>query len=161
MKRTDFAMPIIVIAALLFGMLFPRSEGWVINPDKCIGCGNCAEACVLPKSAALAVIDPNKIENIELHPAMFKSTKPGASTGIENRICPTDAIVRTQQNDSTWNYSIDETRCIGCGACTIRSKKKGSGAFSLKITDRCVSCNECSIAITCPTGAITRRGGRK
>lgn len=158
-SKNKIIIPIILITALIIGTLLPQdSPAWVIDPAKCVGCGTCAEACVRPESAVKAEIDYSLLESVELDPAVFKKTKPGSSTSLENRICPTDAIKREKENDSTWIYSIDSKKCIGCGACAIRSKRKGSGAFKLKITDKCLSCNECSIAIDCPAGAIKRAG---
>ncbi len=111
-KRSSFIIPFIMAVALIVGVYTPRdSQGWIINPSKCIGCGKCAESCVRPESAVKAQIDYSKLQNREYHPSMFKSTAPGSSTGIENRICPADAIIRTQINDSTWTYSINESKC--------------------------------------------------
>ncbi len=158
MKKSSI-IPLVMIVTLVVGFFLPRdSQGWVINPSKCIGCGKCAESCVRPESAVKAQIDYSKLENREFHPAMFKKTKPGSSTGIENRICPSDAIIRTQIDDSTWSYSIDEKLCIGCGKCSIRSRLKGTGAFTIDMGKDCNKCNECSIAVECPVGAISRVG---
>lgn len=162
MLKNSLIIPLILIIAVAAGLLIPQdAPGWVIDPAKCISCGKCAESCVRPESAVKAVIDYSKIENVEFHPAVFRKTRPGSDTTLDNRVCPTDAIKRELLNDSTWNYSINSDKCIGCGACAIRSKRKGSGAFSLKITDKCLSCNECAIAVQCPAEAISRVGAKR
>lgn len=162
MLKNRVFIPLILLAAVMAGLLIPaESPGWVIDPAKCISCGRCAESCVRPESAVKAVINYSQIGNVEYSPAMFRKTSPGSSTALDNRVCPTDAITREVVDDSTWQYSISEADCIGCGACAIRSKKKGSGAFSLLITDKCLSCNECAIAIECPVGAISRAGEKR
>jgi electron transport complex protein RnfB len=160
-KKSNLVIVLLFLGVLFTGILLPStSSSWIIDADKCNSCGKCAEFCVKPVSAVKAEINYKKLPSLELHPSMFKSTKSGATTARENRICPTDAIKREQLSDSSWNYQIKDELCIGCGACAIRSKKKAKGAFALHITESCLDCNECSIAIVCPTGAISRRSKR-
>ena len=52
---------------------------------------------------------------------------------------------------------IDEARCIGCAKCVEGCSRFGNGSLFLQIRhDRCVHCNECAIARTCPGDAFRR-----
>jgi len=158
--KSNTGLVAIIVVALVIGFVLPSSSpDLVIDPEACIGCGICAESCVRPESAVKAQIDQSKLERIEFNPAMFRKVKGTPSSGAENLVCPTNAIVRTKVNDTTWNYAIESAKCIGCGGCTVRSKMKGDGAFTLNVTDDCFSCNECAIEVKCPTGAISHRKG--
>jgi electron transport complex protein RnfB len=78
-------------------------------------------------------------------------------TAAENRLCPTDAITRTFVEDPFYEYTIVEERCVGCGKCVKGCRSFGNGSLFLQVRhDRCVNCNECSIARACPAGAYRR-----
>ncbi len=75
----------------------------------------------------------------------------------ENQLCPTGAIERRFVEDPYYQYSIDEPLCIGCGKCVEGCEAFGNGSLFLQIRhDRCVNCNQCSIAAACPSDAFVR-----
>jgi electron transport complex protein RnfB len=79
------------------------------------------------------------------------------NTGAENCLCPTAAIKRTFVEDPYYEYSIDEKLCIGCAKCVEGCNRFGNGSLFLQVRhDRCVNCNECSIAQVCPGDAFRR-----
>ena len=50
-----------------------------------------------------------------------------------------------------------EALCDGCGKCVNGCKDFGNGSLYLQIDQNlCVNCNECSIARSCPSDAISR-----
>src|SRR6185436_15728344 len=78
--------------------------------------------------------------------------------GAENQLCPTAAIKRTYVEDPYYEYTIDEQLCIGCAKCVEGCNRFGNGSLFLQIRhDRCVNCNECSIARVCPGDAFRRQ----
>ena len=137
-------------------LLTNKVGGWHIENSACIGCGGCATDCVLPQSAVTAQIDQTVCIGKADCPAYFKGGK--IKEGRENQNCPTGAFIRTANNDGTYTYSIDASKCIGCGKCTYLCQKKGEGALTLLIdSDKCVDCHECQIGKQCPTEAISRQ----
>ena len=83
-------------------------------------------------------------------------------TGAENQLCPTGAIARKfieeKSGERFFEYTIDESLCIACGKC-VEGCKMMNGSLYLQVRhDRCMNCNECSIAIACPAHAFRRVG---
>ncbi len=79
------------------------------------------------------------------------------NTGAENQHCPTGAIKRAFVEDPYYEYTIDEELCIGCAVCVKGCAAFGNGSLFLQVRhDRCLNCNECSIAKGCPSQAYTR-----
>jgi electron transport complex protein RnfB len=81
-------------------------------------------------------------------------------TAAENQMCPTGAIRRNFVEDKFgqrfYEYTIDEPLCIGCGKC-VKGCALMNGSLYLQVEhDRCLNCNECSIAVACPTQAFYR-----
>lgn len=84
------------------------------------------------------------------------------------KVCPRDAIKRTvigdvDENDplnNFYEYTIDEELCNGCGRCVMECKDPaGLGSIRLEVRyDRCLHCNQCTIANHCPEDAYTRVG---
>jgi electron transport complex protein RnfB len=84
-------------------------------------------------------------------------TSIDVDTGAENELCPTGAIKRTFIEDPYYEYTIDEKLCIGCGKCVKGCAAFGNGSLFLQVMhDRCLNCNECSIAVACPSEAFKR-----
>jgi len=131
------------LVSVLIGKTAKTHTVWQIDPETCIACGNCATNCVLEESAVKCV-----------H-AMPESKE--LDTGAENELCPTGAIKRTFVEDPYYEYTIDESLCIGCGKCVKGCNAFGNGSLFLQVRhDRCLNCNECSIAAACPSGAYKR-----
>jgi Na+-translocating ferredoxin:NAD+ oxidoreductase subunit B len=148
------------VGALVGGMALKSSASntlWQIDPYKCTWCGKCATECVL---------QPSAVKCVQLHPmcgycklctGYFEPEPNALNTGAENQVCPTGAIKRTALEDPYYEYKIDEPLCIGCAKCVKGCTLFGNGSFFLQIRhDRCVNCNECSIAVVCPPQAIQR-----
>ena len=130
---------------------------WQIDPEVCIACGNCATYCVLEESAVKCVHAFAMCGYCDLCTGYLSSEPKEMDTGAENELCPTGAIKRSFVEDPYYEYIIDETLCIGCGKCVKGCNAFGNGSLFLQVRyDRCLNCNECSIAVACPSGAHKR-----
>jgi electron transport complex protein RnfB len=138
-----------------------RSKGckeyvWQIDPFKCQQCGRCATECVMSESAVKCIHAYDLCGYCDLCGGYLK---PGArlETGAENQLCPSSAIQRRFIEEPFFEYVIDEELCIGCGKCVKGCSAFGNGSLHLQIRhDRCLNCNQCSIARSCPADAISR-----
>ena len=136
-----------------------KGEGtvWQIDPAKCIACGNCATHCVLDESAVKCVHNFGMCGYCELCTGYFEPNPNGLNSGAENQLCPTGAILRKLVEEPYFEYEIDEPLCIGCGKCVKGCTAFGNGSLQLQVRhDRCVRCNDCSIALACPSDAFVR-----
>jgi Na+-translocating ferredoxin:NAD+ oxidoreductase subunit B len=140
-----------------------RRTVWQLDPKKCIQCGRCATECVLQLSAVKCVHDFEMCGYCEYCFGFFiPGTKLGENrrnltSGAENQTCPTGALKRRCVEGLEFEYTIDETLCIGCGRCVKGCGAWGNGSLKLQVRhDRCVNCNECSIARACPANAYSR-----
>ena len=131
---------------------------WFLDSSSCAGCGRCANTCVLYKSAVTAVNHNELCPYRADCPAFYASLKDREDTSAINQRCPTHAITRKHIKDDLYEYTIDQSKCIGCGKCVRRCHKHCNGAMQLIINkDRCVECNECAISTGCPTNSISRK----
>lgn len=133
---------------------------WQIDPDVCMACGNCATYCVLDPSAVKAVQFYPLCAMCDLCTGYFDLAHTELDTAAENQLCPTGALLRTfvteQAGVPRFEYHVDEPRCIGCGKC-VKGCAMMNGSLYLQVRhDRCVHCNQCSIALACPTQAFRR-----
>jgi len=130
---------------------------WQIDPDKCTACGNCETHCVLDLSAVKAMQFFKMCGYCDLCTGYFEPDPIDLSSGAENQLCPTGAIIRKFIEDPYYEYHIDEPLCIGCGKCVKGCNAFGNGSLYLQVRhDRCVNCNECAIAAACPSQAFIR-----
>jgi electron transport complex protein RnfB len=130
---------------------------WQIDPYKCIACTNCATNCVLQPSAVKCVQHFAMCGYCKLCTGYFEPEPNALNTAAENQVCPTGAIKRRALEDPYYEYVIDEPLCIGCAKCVVGCVMFGNGSFAMQVRhDRCVNCNECAIAITCPADAFVR-----
>jgi len=130
---------------------------WQIDPTKCIQCGQCATNCVLDVSAVKCVHEYAMCGYCELCTGFFIPEPTELDTGAENQLCPTGAIKRAFVEDPYHQYDIDEDLCTGCGKCVAGCAKFGNASLYLQVRhDRCLNCNQCSIAARCPAGAFVR-----
>ena len=135
----------------------PRRTVWQIDPWKCTACGLCQTECVLDDSAVKCVHNFPMCGYCKLCFGFFQTNPNSLDTGAENQMCPTGAIVRTFVEDPYFQYTIDETLCNGCGKCVKGCTTFGNGSLCLQVRhDRCLNCNECSIAAACPADAFIR-----
>jgi Na+-translocating ferredoxin:NAD+ oxidoreductase subunit B len=130
---------------------------WQLDPAKCISCGNCATYCVLDESAVKCVHNFTMCGYCDLCTGYFHAEPIALNSGAENQLCPTGAIRRAFVEDPYFEYTIDERLCIGCGKCVKGCNAFGNGSLQLQVRhDRCKNCNECSIAVACPSQAFRR-----
>lgn len=145
----------------LLGTLVGRARAqemvWQIDPAKCNSCGRCATFCVQNPSATKCVHAYAMCGYCKLCTGYFDPQPHALDTGAENQLCPTGALQRTFVEDPYFEYKIDEPLCIGCGKCVKGCNAFGNGSLFLQIRhDRCLNCNQCRIALNCPTQAIQR-----
>ncbi|MBN1854143.1 MAG: 4Fe-4S binding protein [Pirellulales bacterium] len=133
---------------------------WQIDPDKCMGCGNCATHCVLDISAVKAVQCFPMCGYCDICTGYFDVGYTELDTSAENQLCPTSAIVRTfiesKAGQRFYEYTIDPAKCIGCAKCVKGCALMNGSLYMQVMHDRCLGCNECSIAVACPTEAFCR-----
>jgi electron transport complex protein RnfB len=154
----------LVTAAVIGGgalTSFARSRAeatvWQLDPNICVQCGNCAVNCVLEPSAVKCVHAYAICGYCDLCSGYLRENALALDTAAENRLCPTGAIKRTYIEDPYFEYTIDEDLCIACGRCVKGCTAFGNGSLFLQVRhDRCLNCNECSIARRCPADAYRR-----
>jgi electron transport complex protein RnfB len=164
--RRDFLRDILRWAALAIlgggGALLARRRAtarmvWQLDPLKCVQCGRCATNCVLSLSAVKCVHTFKMCGYCELCTGFFEPQPNALTTAAENQLCPLGAIKRRFVEDPYYEYTIDEPMCIGCAKCVKGCTMFGNGSLHLQVRhDRCLNCNECSIATACPSGAFRR-----
>ncbi len=134
-----------------------RSTVWQLDPSKCIQCGRCATACVITPSAVKCTHAYVMCGYCDLCGGYFKPETKTLTTAAENQLCPTNALKRKFIEDPFYEYTVDELLCIGCAKCVKGCDAFGNGSLQLQIRhNRCVNCNECSIARVCPSEAFSR-----
>ena len=143
------------------GMLIKNSSSeemvWQLDPNVCIQCEKCSINCVLPFSAVKCVHSYSMCGYCDLCSGYLEPGAQSRDTGAESQLCPTGAIKRTFIEDPYFEYTIDEKLCIGCGKCVKGCGLFGNGSLYLQVRhDRCLNCNECSIARSCPSQAYRR-----
>ncbi|MFC1671668.1 4Fe-4S binding protein [Planctomycetota bacterium] len=145
------------LAGVTAGKSSAATHVWQIDPEKCQQCGRCATECVLGPSAVKCVHAYAMCGYCNLCFAYFRPGANALTSAAENQICPTGAITRTFVEDPYYEYTIDEELCNGCSKCVKGCGAFGNGSLFLQVRhDRCMNCNECSIARSCPTDAFTR-----
>jgi electron transport complex protein RnfB len=132
---------------------------WQIDPDKCVACGNCATHCVLDESAVKCV------QCFDMCGFCNRCTGYYTLDGLDSRdtaaedlLCPTEAIIREfvegKAGQNFYEYTIKTDACIGCAMC-VKGCALMNGSLYLQVMhDRCVNCNECAIAVACPSDAF-------
>ncbi len=143
------------------GLLSSRSRAndtvWQIDPYTCVSCGKCATNCVLEISAVKCVHRLAMCGYCQLCTGYFDPEPNALNTGAENQLCPTGAIRRKFVEDPYYEYTIDESLCVGCAKCVKGCNAFGNGSLFLQVRhDRCLNCNECAISRACPSGAFRR-----
>ena len=130
---------------------------WQLDPNKCVSCGKCATECVLQDSAVKCVHAYDICGYCRLCSGYFEPDAPELNTAAENQQCPMGAIQRTFIEDPYYQYVIDEKLCTGCSQCVKGCAAFGNGSLFLQVRhDRCVNCNQCRIALHCPSQAFAR-----
>ncbi len=165
-KRRDFMrFSLNTIAGLsigsVAGLLIKNSSSgemvWQSDPNVCIQCEKCSTNCVLPFSAVKCVHSFSMCGYCDLCSGYLQPGAKSRDTGAENQLCPTGALKRKYVEEPYFEYTIDEKLCIGCGKCVKGCASFGNGSVYLQVRhDRCLNCNECSIARSCPSQAYRR-----
>ncbi len=160
-----------------------NAEGvWLLDVEKCVNsrlgalgvevCELCATDCVLALSAVRAVNEFSICGRCYICPAYFDIKSAIDAEGLPSqKLCPRDAIERTpigwvdpdDPANNFYEYTIDETRCTGCGKCVMACKEP-AGLSSIRLEVRhnlCLDCNRCSIAIACPDEAYEHAPARQ
>jgi electron transport complex protein RnfB len=145
------------LAALTGRRVGADHQVWQIDPQKCTSCGRCATACVLEESAVKCVHSQPICGYCKICFGFFEPQPHAINEGAENQMCPLGAINRTFIEDPYYEYTIDESLCIGCAKCVKGCNAFGNGSLHLQIRhDLCVNCNQCAIALVCPGEAVER-----
>jgi electron transport complex protein RnfB len=134
-----------------------KNTVWQIDPMKCVQCERCATECVISPSAVKCVQSYPICGYCQLCFGYFQPNAPQLTSAAENQLCPTGAIERLFVEEPYWEYNIDENACIGCAKCVKACEMFGNASFYLQVRqDLCLNCNNCSIAMKCPSGAWER-----
>ncbi|GHT24063.1 hypothetical protein FACS189419_08770 [Planctomycetales bacterium] len=130
---------------------------WQIDPNKCIGCGQCAYRCVSTVSAVKCFHNFKMCGYCDLCTGFFEPQPLARNTGAENQLCPTNAITRKDVESPYFEYTINQELCIGCGKCVDGCFSLGNGSLFLQINQQlCKQCNQCAVAVYCPAKAIVQ-----
>lgn len=130
---------------------------WQLDPAKCLQCGGCATNCVLNPSAVKCVHSFEICGYCDLCGGYLQPGAKMRDSGAENELCPVGALKRTFVEEPFYQYTINESLCVGCGKCVKGCAVFGNGSLYLQVKhDVCVACNECSIARNCPADAFQR-----
>jgi len=145
------------LAACSSAVLSAGRKVWKLDPAKCIQCGRCATSCVLQPSAVKCVHRMAMCGYCRLCFGFFQPGTTALNSAAENQLCPTGAIRRKFIEEPYYEYTIDESLCIGCGRCVKGCGSFGNGSLVLQVRhDRCINCNECAIARNCPANAFSQ-----
>ena len=109
--------------ACTFGALTIGDKGLpIIDYDKCVGCGNCVEAC---PQLLLELVDSTKKVFLQCNnrekgkPAMTNCKVSCISCGMCAKNCPKQAI--TMEDGANGSIPvIDYDKCVGCGLCVSK-----------------------------------------
>lgn len=133
------------------------SFAWQIDPLKCSSCGKCETACVMEESAVKCVHSYDICGYCKICFGFFEPQPHAINEGAENQMCPLGAINRNYVEDPYYEYTIDESLCIGCAKCVKGCNTFGNGSLHMQVRhDRCANCNQCAIASVCPADAFQK-----
>jgi len=155
--RWAIVLPVVYLSGSLVKKTSASPLVWQIDPFKCTQCGQCETECVLTPSAAKCTHAFEMCGYCDLCGAYLRQGVKNINTGAENQLCPSGAIVRNFVENPYFEYTIEEDLCIGCAKCVKGCNDFGNGSLYMQIKhDLCKNCNECSIARSCPSDAISR-----
>ena len=155
--KVIIAAPLLIIPVALARKTSAQGYVWQIDPFKCTYCGQCKTNCVLTPSASKCVHAYVMCGYCDLCGGYLRQGVKTISTAAEAQMCPTGAITRKFVEEPYFEYVINEDLCDGCAKCVKGCADFGNGSLYMQIRhDLCVNCNDCSIARTCPSDAISR-----
>jgi Na+-translocating ferredoxin:NAD+ oxidoreductase subunit B len=155
--RILIAAQLVVIPLALSKKIFASKYVWQIDPFKCTQCGQCKTHCVKTPSAVKCTHAFVMCGYCDLCGGYLRQGVKTISTGAENQMCPVGAINRSFVEEPYFEYTIDKELCDACGKCVKGCSDFGNGSLYLQIMhDLCDNCNDCAIARSCPSQAISR-----
>jgi len=155
--RIAVALPVAWLSVSLLRKSTAAEYVWQIDPLKCTQCGQCETKCVMTPSAVKCMHSFQMCGYCDLCSGYLRQGVKILDTAAENQLCPTAAITRKFVEDPYFEYTIDEVLCNACGKCVKGCTDFGNGSLHLQIKhELCKNCNQCSIAIACPSEAISR-----
>lgn len=155
--RTAAALALGGLGGLLVGRRVDGPTTWQVDPERCVQCERCATECVLAPSAVKCVHAFEVCGYCDLCGGYLEQGAREQSTAAEYQLCPTGALTRRFVEEPYFEYTVIEELCIGCGRCVKGCAAFGNGSLYLQVRhDRCLGCNECSVAASCPSQAIVR-----
>lgn len=155
--RTATAIAIGGVTGLVASRAGSRNTVWQIDPSLCTQCEKCADNCVLTPSAVKCVHAFDVCGYCDLCGGYLQPGTKIIDTAAEHQLCPTSAIKRNYVENPYYEYTIDEELCIGCAKCVKGCNAFGNGSLYLQVRhDRCLNCNECAVARSCPSNAFKR-----
>lgn len=150
-------VPLALIPVALAKKVSAKGYVWQIDPFKCTQCGQCKTNCILTPSASKCVHAYQLCGFCDLCGGYQRQGVKNISTAAENQLCPTGAITRKFVEEPYFEYTINEALCDGCAKCVKGCADFGNGSLYMQIRHNlCVNCNDCSIARSCPSNAISR-----
>lgn len=150
-------LPLTYLSVKVISKTSAKEYVWQIDPSKCTQCGQCETHCVLTPSAAKCMHAFEMCGYCDLCSGYLRQGVKDMDTGAEVQLCPTAAITRKFVEDPYFEYTIDENLCTGCAKCVKGCSNFGNGSLYMQIKhELCKNCNQCSIAIACPSNAIER-----
>lgn len=130
------------------------AQSWQIDGSLCQACGACSNNCTLPGSAVRACLQQKDCRQCGNCSAWKKRPKGAAKDAARQIVCPQGAI-SVQQGEDGSVVTIDHKLCNGCGKCVQACR---FDAIVLRIdAQSCLDCNQCSIALKCPSANAIRR----
>ncbi len=155
--KVAIVLPLAYLGVDLISKTTTAEYVWQIDPLKCAQCGLCETNCVLTPSAVKCMHSFEMCGYCDLCSGFLRQGVKDLDTGAEVQLCPTGAIKRTFVEEPYFEYTLDEDLCTGCAKCVKGCADFGNGSLYLQINhDLCKNCNQCSIAIACPSSAISR-----
>ena len=155
--KAAVVLPLAYLTIDLIGKTGTTEFVWQIDPLKCTQCGQCETHCVLTPSAVRVMHSYEMCGYCDLCSGYLRQGVKDLDTGAEVQLCPTGAIKRNFVEEPYFEYTIDEELCTACGDCVKGCADFGNGSLYLQIKhELCKNCNQCSIAIACPSDAIKR-----
>ena len=133
---------------------------WQLDPNKCIQCGRCETNCVLNVSAVKCTHDFPLCGYCQRCFGFYDPRAKSFQTDGVDQLCPVGALHRKLVEEPYYEYTVDKSLCIACARCVKGCGQFGNGSLYLQSQhDRCLNCNDCSIARNCPSQAWTRVPG--
>ena len=134
----------------------------VVNPDRCVGCQRCEINCTLTNDGCCS----SYISRVKVTRNLYSSRNgnglytennwvyfPDTCRQCEDPACGNACPVKAIYADENGVKKVDETKCVGCGACAAACPwKMPTINPETKKSTKCVQCGAC--AAGCVTGAL-------